>query len=158
MAKAAAKQGTQASGQRSVVWLSGLACGVMAAVAPGVATVAAGLLHDAVEDGCATDDEVREQFGEDIADLVAIVTEDPSIESYPARKAALRDAVRGGGLRAQLIFITDQIARLLIETNLPVAHIAASLGFADVRHFARYFRNGRGKSPLAFRQEFGNVT
>lgn len=77
-------------------------------------TVAAGLLHDVVEDGYATDDEVREQFGDDIADLVAIVTEDPAIESYPARKAALRDAVRGGGLRAQLIFITDQIARLRV--------------------------------------------
>ncbi len=29
---------------RTVVWLSGLACGVLAAVAPGIATVAAGLL------------------------------------------------------------------------------------------------------------------
>ncbi len=29
---------------RSVVWLSGLACGVLAAVAPGIATLAAGLL------------------------------------------------------------------------------------------------------------------
>jgi hypothetical protein len=32
------------SGYRSVVWLSGLACGVLAAIAPGVATLAAGLL------------------------------------------------------------------------------------------------------------------
>jgi hypothetical protein len=31
-------------GYRSVVWLSGLACGVLAAVAPGVAILAAGLL------------------------------------------------------------------------------------------------------------------
>src|SRR6478752_5124019 len=29
---------------RTVVWLSGLTCGVLAAVAPGIATVAAGLL------------------------------------------------------------------------------------------------------------------
>ena len=47
------------------------------------------------------------------------------------------------------------IARLLVETNLPVAQIAGSLGFADVRHFARYFRTGKGKSPLAFRRAFG---
>jgi LacI family transcriptional regulator len=50
---------------------------------------------------------------------------------------------------------TDQIARLLVETNLPVAHIATSLGFTDVRHFARYFRTGKGQSPLAFRQAYG---
>jgi hypothetical protein len=33
-----------AGSNRSVVWLSGLACGVLAAIAPGIATVAAGLL------------------------------------------------------------------------------------------------------------------
>ncbi len=52
MAKAAKLQkgkkpagaGRSAGEYRSVVWLSGLACGVLAAVAPGIATVAAGLL------------------------------------------------------------------------------------------------------------------
>jgi hypothetical protein len=46
MAKAAkpAKQRRAAGSGRSVIWLSGLACGVLAAVAPGVATVGAGLL------------------------------------------------------------------------------------------------------------------
>ncbi|MGA3001527.1 MAG: hypothetical protein ABSE20_07365 [Acetobacteraceae bacterium] len=37
-----------ASSNRSVVWLSGLACGVLAAIAPGTATVAAGLLAPGV--------------------------------------------------------------------------------------------------------------
>ena len=32
---------------------------------------------------------------------------------------------------------TDQIARLLVETNLPVATIAETLGFEDVQHVAR---------------------
>ncbi len=41
-AKASAAPG--AGGGRSVVWLSGLACGVLAAIEPGVAIVAAGLL------------------------------------------------------------------------------------------------------------------
>ena len=50
---------------------------------------------------------------------------------------------------------TDQIARLLVETHLPVAHIADSLGFADVQHFARYFRAGKGVSPLAYRKTNG---
>jgi LacI family transcriptional regulator len=47
---------------------------------------------------------------------------------------------------------TDQIARLLLETNLPVTRIAESLGFADAQHFARYFRSAKKMSPLAFRK------
>ena len=49
----------------------------------------------------------------------------------------------------------DQIARLLLETSLPVARIAESLGFADVQHFARYFRAVKKVSPLAFRKAGG---
>jgi LacI family transcriptional regulator len=48
---------------------------------------------------------------------------------------------------------TDQIARLLVETHLPVSDIAESLGFPDVQHFARYFRAGKQISPLAFRRQ-----
>jgi LacI family transcriptional regulator len=51
---------------------------------------------------------------------------------------------------------TDQIARLLVETHLPVNDIAESLGFPDVQHFARYFRAGKQISPLAYRRQFGS--
>lgn len=47
---------------------------------------------------------------------------------------------------------TDQMARMLLETNLPVARVAENLGFADGQHFARYFRAAKKMSPLAFRQ------
>lgn len=50
---------------------------------------------------------------------------------------------------------TDQMARLLVETNLPVARIADSLGFDDVQHFARYFQALKKMSPLAFRKAAG---
>jgi AraC-like DNA-binding protein len=50
---------------------------------------------------------------------------------------------------------TDQIARLLVETNQPVARIAESLGFPDAQHFARYFRAVKKMSPLAFRKAGG---
>jgi hypothetical protein len=38
------KGGNEAGGHRSVVWMSGLACGVLATMTPGIAIVAAGLL------------------------------------------------------------------------------------------------------------------
>jgi LacI family transcriptional regulator len=51
---------------------------------------------------------------------------------------------------------TAQIARLLVETHLPVGEIADSLRFPDVQHFARYFRAGKKISPLAYRRQFGS--
>lgn len=50
---------------------------------------------------------------------------------------------------------TDQIARMLVETELPVGQIAEMLGFEDVQHVARYFRAGKGLSPLAYRKTHG---
>jgi LacI family transcriptional regulator len=50
---------------------------------------------------------------------------------------------------------TDQIARLLVETLMPIGDIAESLGFPDVQHFARYFRSGKQISPLAYRRQMG---
>ena len=50
---------------------------------------------------------------------------------------------------------TDQIARMLVETELPVSQIAETLGFEDVQHVARYFRAGKGLSPLAYRKMHG---
>lgn len=48
---------------------------------------------------------------------------------------------------------TDQIARMLVETDLPVAQIARKLGFEDHLHISRYFRAMKGQTPLAFRKE-----
>ncbi|HTL55226.1 MAG TPA: DNA-binding transcriptional regulator [Candidatus Limnocylindrales bacterium] len=47
---------------------------------------------------------------------------------------------------------TDHIARLLLETDLPVSSIAETLGFSDAHHFARYFRAGKQTSPLRYRR------
>jgi LacI family transcriptional regulator len=46
----------------------------------------------------------------------------------------------------------DHIARLLVETDLPVAQIADTLGFADMQHVARYFRAEKQASPVAYRR------
>ena len=42
--------------------------------------------------------------------------------------------------------------RLLSETRIPVAHIAASLGFNSPAYFTRAFQHLTGKSPTAFRR------
>lgn len=50
---------------------------------------------------------------------------------------------------------TDQIARLLVETNMTVGEIADLLGFADAQHIARYFRAGKHTSPVTYRNVYG---
>jgi (p)ppGpp synthase/HD superfamily hydrolase len=73
--------------------------------------VAAGLLHDVLEDTDAGLDEVRGRFGDRIADAVAAVTEDPTIEDYGARKAALRDQVAAAGPDAHAVYAADKVAK-----------------------------------------------
>ncbi len=52
---------------------------------------------------------------------------------------------------------TDEIALLLIETNLTVKEICYGLGFPEVGHMARYFRAERQLTPTAFRQAYGRA-
>ena len=74
--------------------------------------VAAGLLHDVVEQADASLADVRERFGERVADLVAAVTEDDGIADYDARKAALRERMAAAGPQAHAIYAADKIAKV----------------------------------------------
>jgi (p)ppGpp synthase/HD superfamily hydrolase len=73
--------------------------------------IAAGLLHDAVENTGARVEDVRERFGDRVADIVAAVTEDDGIDDYEARKAALRDQVARAGPDAHAVFAADKLAK-----------------------------------------------
>jgi LacI family transcriptional regulator len=53
---------------------------------------------------------------------------------------------------------TDHIARLLVETDLPVAAIAQILGFSDAHHFSRYFRSAKLMSPLRYRSTYARYS
>ena len=73
--------------------------------------VAAGLLHDTVEDGAALPEEIAGLFGPEVGDLVAACTEDPSIADYAERKAGLRTSVERGGPGAHAIYAADKVAK-----------------------------------------------
>lgn len=72
--------------------------------------VAAGLLHDVVEDTDASLDELRERFGDPVAELVAAMTEDPGREPYETRKAEHRERVRAAGPEVAAIYLADKLA------------------------------------------------
>jgi (p)ppGpp synthase/HD superfamily hydrolase len=73
--------------------------------------VVAGLLHDAVEKSEAEIEDIRDRFGDRIAEMVAAVSEDPAISDYGARKAALRDRVAGAGPDAHAVYVADKITK-----------------------------------------------
>jgi (p)ppGpp synthase/HD superfamily hydrolase len=73
--------------------------------------VAAGLLHDTVEDSAATPEEIADRFGDYVGGLVAACTDDRSIADFTARKAALRESVARAGTDAQAIYAADKIAK-----------------------------------------------
>lgn len=74
--------------------------------------VAAAFLHDVVEDTSECLDQLREEFGDEVCELVRAMTEDESIEPYPARKAEHRDRVLSAGAAPASIYAADKLARV----------------------------------------------
>jgi (p)ppGpp synthase/HD superfamily hydrolase len=74
--------------------------------------VAAGMLHEVVEDTEVGGDELRARFGSEVADLVLAVTEDARITSYRRRKRLLREQVRHAGDDAAVLFAADKISKV----------------------------------------------
>jgi ketosteroid isomerase-like protein len=72
--------------------------------------VAAALLHDVVEHSGADVGELRARFGDEVADLVAAMTEPAGIEPFERRKAAHRDQIAAVGGAAEAIFAADKVA------------------------------------------------
>ena len=73
--------------------------------------VAAGVLHDVLEDTDAVRADLDKLFGPAVAYLVAAVSDDPAIEDPKERKAALRLQVAEAGQRAAAVFAADKISK-----------------------------------------------
>jgi (p)ppGpp synthase/HD superfamily hydrolase len=88
--------------------------------------VTAAVLHDTLEDTAADPANIRARFGDPVADLVSALTEDPQIESFTERKAALRDQVSRVGAQATAVYAADKIAKVR-ELRARAAHDPAAL-------------------------------
>lgn len=75
--------------------------------------VAVGLLHDAVERGTLSADDLHGEMDESISVLVLTLSEDPRIESFDERKAALRDQVAAAGGPALTVFAADKLSDIV---------------------------------------------
>ncbi|HEX4115970.1 MAG TPA: HD domain-containing protein [Solirubrobacteraceae bacterium] len=100
--------------------------------------VVAGLMHDVLEDTEVTADELRAVCGQAITQVVQALTEDASITTYRARKAALRAGILAEGPDAALISVADKLAKVQGLSAPPrrrkLRHYRATLVEAEERY------------------------
>jgi (p)ppGpp synthase/HD superfamily hydrolase len=97
--------------------------------------VAAGVLHDVIEDTDAELSDLDARFGSRVAELVKAVTDDPSIEDDGDRRAALRRQVAEAGECAAVIFAADKVSK---ARELRVRVIRGRHDEADCSKFNHY--------------------
>jgi (p)ppGpp synthase/HD superfamily hydrolase len=97
--------------------------------------VAAGVLHDVLEDTEVERPELEERFGARVAELVAAVSDDPSIEDAGERKAALRAQVAEAGEDAAAVFAADKLSK---ARELRARHSHGRFERADRAKFEHY--------------------
>jgi hypothetical protein len=73
--------------------------------------VAAGVLHDVIEDAHVEFAELEARFGTEVALLVRAVSEPPGGGAYAERKARLRGAVAQASADAVAVFAADKVAK-----------------------------------------------
>lgn len=107
--------------------------------------IAAAVLHDVLEDTDTDPAELELRFGREVAELVASLSDDPSIADEAARKAALRRQVAGAGAEANAIYAADKISKtrelrlhaqrhgLTATARLKLDHYRKSLALLDRR-------------------------
>jgi (p)ppGpp synthase/HD superfamily hydrolase len=97
--------------------------------------VAAGVLHDVLEDTDAERSDLESRFGSRVAELVEAVTDDPTIEDDAERKAALRRQVARAGECAAVVFAADKVSK---ARELRVRMSRGRFQRADCDKFAHY--------------------
>jgi (p)ppGpp synthase/HD superfamily hydrolase len=94
--------------------------------------VAAGVLHDILEDTDAQRLELEDRFGPEVAELVAAVSDDPAIEGEEQQKDELRERVGHLGGYAAALYAADKVSkvrelRMLIVRGAPAEEIDPKL-------------------------------
>jgi (p)ppGpp synthase/HD superfamily hydrolase len=74
--------------------------------------VAAAVLHDVLEDTDAQRPDLDARFGARVAELVALVSDDPSIEDEESQKDDVRRRVSRGGHLGQAVYAADKVSKV----------------------------------------------
>ncbi len=74
--------------------------------------VAAAVLHDVLEDTDTGPSELTSRFGSEVCELVAVVSDDPSISDPEAQKDEVRERVRRAGGYAPAVYAADKVSKV----------------------------------------------
>lgn len=118
--------------------------------------IAAGVLHDTLEDTETTYEELVEQFGKPVADLVAAESEDKS-KSWRERKQATVDSLAMATPETMLICLADKLSNLrsMVYDYAEVGERLWSRFSADKDSIEWYYRsiiNGSKRSKSVLRE------
>ena len=103
--------------------------------------IAAGALHDALEQTPITAFDLRRRFGSKIAALVVAVSEDTRITGYTQRKAALRDQVAPADDETLMLFAADKVSKVRELRRAPPPRFALGQRRKRRRQLAHYRRS-----------------
>ncbi len=117
--------------------------------------IIAALLHDTIEDVGVTREEIAERFGEDVASLVAEVTDDKSLPKE-TRKALQIEKASGKSARAQALGAADKIANVRSIASSPPANWSFERRVEYVR-WARQVVGRYGQLPARLAAEFERI-
>ena len=113
--------------------------------------IAAGLLHDVLEKTATTSAELHRRFGPRIAQLVEVVSDDPSLGDYKSRKRDLRDRVAHADPGTRAVFAADKIAKVRELALLPAWQLNEPKNRAKLAHYRASLQTLRrvdGNIPL----------
>lgn len=68
-------------------------------------------------------------------------------------KVALNTTIYSSVKRAKI----DAISKMLVETDIPIAEIAYSMGFEDSNHISRYFKHEMGMPTIEYRRKYSQT-
>ena len=74
--------------------------------------VAAGVLHDTIENTDVARGDLARNFGDEVAALVAALTEDDTVEDFELRKRKLREQIADFGADAIAVDAADKVAKV----------------------------------------------
>ena len=103
--------------------------------------IAAGVLHDVIEDTAAVASDLRGRFGRKVTDLVVAVSEDDRIADHDVRKAALRAQVAASGHDALLLFAADKLSIVRALRAAPRRGIDDEVTPASAEKLRHYHRS-----------------
>ena len=98
-------------------------------------TIIAGLLHDIIEDTIYTYEDIKELFGQDIADIVKQVSEDYNLIDWKERKEELVGRLENASLEILLIEAADKLQNLLTDYHLFEKGKKIYYNFDDVKWY-----------------------